>query len=180
VILFHVWSAVLGRDRALQGSTQALASIPGMRGEYLRRAFLMRVIEGCHPTAVVRYGTIFSSTGAIIDENVYVGARCHLGLAHLERGVLLGDAVHVPSGGHIHGTADPNTPIREQPGRIERVRIGAGTWVGSASVIIADVGSNCIVGAGSVVTKPIPDSVFAAGAPARVIRSRKGSTDRAT
>ena len=70
VISFHVWSAVLGPDRALQGSTQALARIPGMRGEYLRRAFLMRVIEGCHHTAVVCYGTIFSSIGAVIKVSI--------------------------------------------------------------------------------------------------------------
>ena len=34
------------------------------------------------------------------------------------------------------------------------VRIGAGAWIGSAAVVMADVGANSIVGAGSVVTKP--------------------------
>jgi len=36
---------------------------------------------------------------------------------------------------------------------------------------MADVGEHCIVGAGSVVTKPIPDFSVAVGNPARVIRS---------
>jgi acetyltransferase-like isoleucine patch superfamily enzyme len=37
---------------------------------------------------------------------------------------------------------------------------------------MADVGRHSVVGAGSVVTKPIPDGVVAAGVPARVIRQR--------
>src|SRR5690348_14480167 len=168
--LFRAASAIMGDDRALQGATQSLARIPGLRGEYLRRAFLSRAIARCHPTATICFGTIFSSTAARIDEFVYIGARCHVGFAHLERDVLLGDAVHVPSGAHIHGFDDPLVPIREQPGRPERVRVGQGTWVGSGSIVLADVGSHCVVGAGSVVTSPLPDFVIAAGVPARVIR----------
>jgi acetyltransferase-like isoleucine patch superfamily enzyme len=56
------------------------------------------------------------------------------------------------------------------------VRIGEGSWVGSAAVVLADVGRHSVVGAGSVVTKPIPDFVVAAGAPARVIRSRQAES----
>jgi acetyltransferase-like isoleucine patch superfamily enzyme len=37
---------------------------------------------------------------------------------------------------------------------------------------MADVGAQAIVGAGAVVTKPIPDRTVAAGVPARVVRSR--------
>ncbi len=94
------------------------------------------------------------------------------GLVHLERNVLLASGVHVPSGMQTHGTDDAETPIRDQAGRLTLVRIGAGSWVGSAAVVMADVGCDSVIGAGSVVTKPIPDRVIAAGAPARVIRSR--------
>ena len=52
------------------------------------------------------------------------------------------------------------------------MRVGAGSWIGSAAVILADVGRNSVVGAGSVVTSPVPDNVIAAGVPARVIRER--------
>jgi acetyltransferase-like isoleucine patch superfamily enzyme len=40
-------------------------------------------------------------------------------------------------------------------------------------VILADIGKHCVIGAGSVVTKPIPDYAIAVGVPARVIRSRR-------
>ena len=103
---------------------------------------------------------------------MYVGPRCHLGLVHLERDVLLASGVHVPSGGATHGISDPGRPIRDQPGARAIVRIGEGTWVGSGAVVLADVGRHSVVGAGAVVTAPLPDYVIAAGVPARVIRSR--------
>lgn len=52
------------------------------------------------------------------------------------------------------------------------VTIGDNVWVGGNTVICPGVhiGSNTVIGAGSVVTKDIPDWVIAAGNPCRVIR----------
>jgi len=172
IVSFRLCALAVGRDRAFESAAQGLSRIPGLRGQYLRRAFLSHALERCDPTAAICYGTLFSKVGAIIGANVYVGPGCHLGLVHLEQNVLLADSVHVPSGGHTHGSENPDIPIREQPGRDTLVRIGEGTWIGSAAVILADVGSNCIIGAGAVVTRPIPPNVVAAGVPARVIRIR--------
>jgi acetyltransferase-like isoleucine patch superfamily enzyme len=174
---FAVRRLVLGPDRALEGSTEALALIPGITGEYLRRAFLTQTLAGCDRSATVRTGTVFSRTAARLDANVYVGPGCHLGWVHLERDVLLGAGVHVPSGPALHGTADSDRPIRDQPGIPVAVRIGEGTWVGSTAVVLADVGRHCVIGAGAVVTKPLEDYVVAAGVPAHIIRHRRtGST----
>jgi acetyltransferase-like isoleucine patch superfamily enzyme len=173
VVSFRLRSKMLGADRALEGSTQALSLIPGIAGQFLRRAFLSRALAGgCATSATIEFGTIFSRAGSRIDENVYVGPRCHLGLVHLERDVLIAAAVHIPSGPHTHGT-DPSMPIREQPGQRRMVRIGAGSWIGSNAVVLAEVGRNSIVAAGAVVTHPIADGVIAAGVPARVVRHRE-------
>src|SRR6185369_11311624 len=52
------------------------------------------------------------------------------------------------------------------------VTIGSDVWVGGAAVILPGVtiGSRSVIGAGSVVTRDVPDDVFAAGNPCRVIR----------
>jgi virginiamycin A acetyltransferase len=172
LLAYLVKSLVLGKDRALEGSTELLSLVPGLPGQYLRRAFLSQVIAGCHPTATVGFGTIFSSANARLDEHVYIGPRCHLGFVHLERDVLVGAGVHIPSGAHIHGAGDPGRPLHEQELNRTLVRIGEGAWIGSAAVVMADVGRRTIVGAGSIVTRPLPDDVVAVGAPAKVVRTR--------
>lgn len=172
-------SQVLGRDRAIEGSSQTLSMIPGVPGQFLRRAFLSQVLKGCGPSTVVAFGTIFSKADAVLEDGVYVGPGCFLGLVHLERDVLIGSGVHITSGRHTHGTADAAAPIRGQEGQMTLVRVGAGSWIGSAAVVMADVGRRSIVGAGAVVTKPIPDGVIAAGVPAVVVRERGAAASAA-
>jgi acetyltransferase-like isoleucine patch superfamily enzyme len=55
------------------------------------------------------------------------------------------------------------------PRAAQRVHVGAETWVGEAAVLMADVGSRCIVAAGSVVSAPVPDNRIVGGNPARLI-----------
>ena len=173
-VLLGFWlnSALLGRNRALESASQWLALAPGLTGQYLRRAFLQQALAGCHPSVLIEFGTIFSQSGAILGENVYVGPWCVLGLVHLEKDVLLASGVQVPSGGETHAFDDPTRPIREQGGERSVVRLGEGAWVGAGAIVLADVGAGTIVAAGAVVTKPLPSYVIAAGVPAKVIRQR--------
>jgi len=57
------------------------------------------------------------------------------------------------------------------------VTIGEDVWIGGSVVVCPGVtiGDRSIIGAGSVVTKSIPEDVFAAGNPCRVIRSLKNA-----
>ena len=111
LLSYAIRQRVLGRDRALEGSTQALSLVPGLVGQYLRRAFLAQTLAHCHATAIVSFGTIFSKAGARIDERVYVGPGCYLGLVHIERDVLIGSGVHITSGRQTHGTAISRCPF---------------------------------------------------------------------
>jgi acetyltransferase-like isoleucine patch superfamily enzyme len=175
VVSFHIRKAIVGPDRAVHGSTQALACVPGLVGVYIRRAFLQRALAFCAPSATVEFGVLFSQAGARIDDRVYIGPRCHVGLVHVERDALIAAGVHIPSGGATHGISDPTTPIRDQSGHCRMVRIGHGCWIGSAAIVMADVGADSVIGAGAVVTHPIPPRAIAAGVPARVIRWREGA-----
>jgi acetyltransferase-like isoleucine patch superfamily enzyme len=170
--IYWLNAAIVGRNRALESSSQLLSLLPGVTGQYLRRAFLQQVLAKCHSSALVEFGTLFSQAGAVLEENVYVGPRCQLGLVHLERDALLASGVQVPSGGKTHYFDDPGRPIREQGGERSVVRIGNGAWVGAGAIVLADVGPGTIVAAGSVVTKPLSENVIAAGVPAKVIRAR--------
>lgn len=177
VVSMRLKSLVMGRDKAFQGSTQTLALVPGLTGEYARRAFLAWTSADCGPDTVIGFGTIFSTTRVRIDGNAYIGPHCDIGWAHIERDALLAAGVHVPSGPDTHGTSRLDVPMRSQPGQPRQVRIGEGAWIGNAAVVMADVGRHAIVAAGAVVTKPVPDHAVVGGVPARVIRSRHDSAE---
>ncbi len=172
LLLYWLQTKLLDPSRALEYASQFLAGIPGFTGLILRASFYSLVLQRCHRTAQVGYGTLLSQPGASLGSHVYIGPRCNLGLVTLEDEVLLAAGVQIPSGGQTHHFAEADVPIREQGGQRQRITIGHGAWIGSGAIVLADVGRGTIVGAGSVVTKPLPDNVIAAGVPAKVIRPR--------
>ncbi len=54
----------------------------------------------------------------------------------------------------------------------EPISIGDNVWIGMRAIVTpgVSIGKDCIIGAGSVVTRNIPDACIAAGVPARVIK----------
>jgi maltose O-acetyltransferase len=71
------------------------------------------------------------------------------------------------------------TPMHPMNARLRRERefgkpisIGEDVWVGGGALILpgVQIGNGAVIGAGSVVTRDVPDGVFAAGNPCRVIR----------
>lgn len=65
-----------------------------------------------------------------------------------------------------------NAELRRRQEFGKPVEIGSDVWVGGGAIILPGVriGSRAVIGAGSVVTRDVPDDVFAAGNPCRVIR----------
>lgn len=80
---------------------------------------------------------------------------------------LFGPAVQIYTAMHPLDAA-----LRRQQEYGKPVEIGADVWVGGGAIILPGVriGSRAVIGAGSVVTRDVPDAVFAAGNPCRVIR----------
>ena len=115
----------------------------------------------------------------ISDSIVSIGDRCLIGrnssiVGHLEirieEDVFFGPNVYVTDQNHRVDQLD--VPIGAQSQLEEPVVIGAGSWLGTNSVVLPGVtiGRHVAVGAGSVVTSDLPDNAVAAGVPARVLR----------
>jgi acetyltransferase-like isoleucine patch superfamily enzyme len=173
-LLYLFGRMLLGPERAFPGWSQAFSLVPGLMGVYLRRAFYALVFPRCGTDACISFGTIFSHPTAQVGDRTYIGAFCCIGDVTLEEDVLLGSHVSIANGGTQHGIDRLDVPIRDQPGVWQRIAVGKDTWIGDRAVVLADVGKHCVIGAGSVVTKPIPDYAIAVGAPAQVIRYRDG------
>jgi maltose O-acetyltransferase len=80
---------------------------------------------------------------------------------------LFGPAVQVYTATH-----PMDAELRRTQEFAKPIEIGSDVWVGGGAVILPGVtiGSRAIIGAGSVVTRDVPEGAFAAGNPCRVIR----------
>ena len=81
---------------------------------------------------------------------------------------LFGPAVQIYTPLH---PLDAELRRREEYGK--PIEIGADVWVGGGAIILPGVriGARAVIGAGSVVTRDVPEATFAAGNPCRAIRS---------
>ena len=66
-----------------------------------------------------------------------------------------------------------NAELRRREEFGKPIEIGSDVWVGGGAISLAGVriGSRAVIGAGSVVTRDVPEAVFAAGNPCRGIRA---------
>lgn len=122
--------------------------------------------------------TLFTTNGngeLYIRDNVHIG-RCSQITAtfrvELCKNVTLGPNIFITDSSHEY--RDVTRPINVQ-GCTEdyiTVTIGEDSWLGANVNVIGNVkiGKHCVIGAGSVVTKDIPDFSVACGNPCRVIK----------
>jgi acetyltransferase-like isoleucine patch superfamily enzyme len=162
-----------GGEGVFAGCSELIALVPGLPGVYLRRGFYRMCLEACALDCHIGFGTTLAHPQARVGRGVYVGSRCTLGLVVLEDDVALGSNVDVLSGRHQHHLGRRDVPILRQGRTFSRVRIGRNSWVGNSAVVMADVGEECVVGAGSVVVKPVPPGAVVAGNPATVRKWRE-------
>lgn len=112
-----------------------------------------------------------------IASNSGIGARFYVQNTNLKIGnfVMMGEECLILGGGHKNDRIDiPMIYQGDLPN--SDLSICDDVWIGSRVIIFSKVGrigKGAIIGAGSVVTKPIPDYAVVAGNPAKIIRYRK-------
>lgn len=112
-----------------------------------------------------------------LGERVYFNFNCVV-LDVCE--VKIGDFTCFGPAVQIYAATHPmNASLRRTQESGKPVTIGSDVWVGGGAIICPGVtiGSKTVLGAGSVVAKDIPDGVFAAGNPCRVIRAITDNDD---
>jgi acetyltransferase-like isoleucine patch superfamily enzyme len=108
-----------------------------------------------------------------IGDNFYLNSGCHiLGDISIGNDVLIGPKTVI--WGRDHKMAR-DRPIREQGHTKKPIVIGNDVWIGANVTILKGVriGDGAVIGAGSVVTKDIPEYAIAVGNPAKVKKFRE-------
>jgi acetyltransferase-like isoleucine patch superfamily enzyme len=132
------------------------------------------VLEG---DATIRCGAILRPEGGaiVVHAGAVIGAYC---VIHGKGGVEIGKdtmlSPHVQIYAQNHTFATSKIPIKEQPNVGKGVYIMDDCWIGAGSIILDNVtlGKGCVVGAGSVVTKPFPMGSVVMGVPATLRYNR--------
>jgi maltose O-acetyltransferase len=105
-----------------------------------------------------------------LGQKVYFNFNCVvLDVCEVKIGdfTLFGPAVQIYTATHPLNAAERRKKEFAKP-----IEIGSDCWIGGGAVILPGVkiGSKTVIGAGSVVTRDVPDGVIAAGNPCRVLR----------
>jgi maltose O-acetyltransferase len=136
------------------------------------RRRILRELFGAGGDTVWMQPPFFCDYGTNIElgERVFFNFNCVvLDVCRVRIGdfTLFGPAVQIYTPMHPF-----NAELRRREEYGKPVEIGSDVWVGGGALILPGVtiGSRSVIGAGSVVTRDIPESVFAAGNPCRVIR----------
>lgn len=142
--------------------------VPGGIGDLLRVAYYHLTLAECAMSSRISFGSFFAHPQARVGSRVYVGSYCILGKAVIGEGTQLSSGVQILSGQHQH--IRESSGAFHQAGQFNPVTIGADCWIGAAAIVMSDIGARTTIGAGSVVTRPIPADSVAVGSPARVVR----------
>jgi len=150
---------------------QSCALVPGLPGDYLRVAYYRQTLEECSMESRVDFGSFFAHPQAKVARGVYIGPYSVLGRTAIGERTQIGSGVQILSGKRQHPRDAEGRIMGSAHGIFETVGIGADCWIGSGSILLAEVGSRSTIGAGSVVVNPVPANSIAVGNPARVVGS---------
>jgi maltose O-acetyltransferase len=140
--------------------------------EHEKRRAILKQLFGKGGESVWMQPPFFCDYGAniLLGERVFFNFNCIvLDVCVVKIGdyTMFGPAVQIYTATHPMNAEERRTKEFARP-----IEIGSDVWVGGGAILCPGVkiGSKCVIGAGSVVTRDIPDGVFAAGNPCRVIR----------
>ena len=136
------------------------------------RRRILKQLFGAGGETVWMQPPFFCDYGSNIElgERVFFNFNCVvLDVCRIRIGsfTLFGPAVQIYTPMH-----PMNAELRRMQEFGKPIDIGSDVWVGGGALILPGVtiGSRAVIGAGSVVTRDIPEGVFAAGNPCRVVR----------
>lgn len=153
----------------------------GKMASGFRRWCCKHMFAECGKKLNVEKGAYFGS-GKDVRAGVYVGFgknfTMHNRILTVDDYLMMGEDVMFLGGGHDFDRLD--IPMGKQGSKEKTpLHIAGDVWIGARAIILPGckrIGHGAIVGAGSVVTKDVPDYAIVGGNPAKVIGFRQNTS----
>lgn len=172
--LLRAWVNVPPRLRGARIGTGSYISPRAVLQEHAHIAVGQRTMVGRHVELVPQGG--FITIGSDCSLNNYV-------VLYGAGGITVHDGCRIATGVVIvafnHEFGDLTRPIHRQPITARGIVVESDVWIGARAILLdgVTVGRGSVIGAGSVVTRDVPEYSVVAGNPARVVRHRDPSGD---
>lgn len=145
----------------------------GEKYRKIRYFFASRFVASCGKNVNFERGARFDNE-LTIGDNSGIGVNCLVGgSVVIGNNVMMGPECIFYALNHAYDRID--IPMNQQGFQEPRpARVGDDVWFGTRVIVLPGVtiGSHCIIGAGAVVTKDVPDYAVVGGNPARILRMR--------
>lgn len=154
------------------------APVVGRMSRRLRAVCCRHMFASCGHHLVVEDGA-YVGNGNHVRVGNYVGIGKNFKLLSreliIEDYLMMAEDVLVLGGGHGYDRID--LPMGKQPTiGSEPLLVAGDVWIGARAIILPGctrIGHGAVIGAGSVVTKDVPDYAIVGGNPAKIIKMRK-------
>ena len=157
--------------------SEFISLVPFSIGLKFRNAVYHQILPAMPKDVVLHYGVKIEDRRTCFGKDVWISSGCYLDFVMIKDHVLIGPNAILLSEGRHHRTDRLDIPIKLQGNEPKQcIDIDTGAWIGAGAIIMANIGHDAIVGAGSVVTKPVPPYAVVVGNPARIIRMRNEVT----
>ena len=142
------------------------------QGVVVHNGAVLSSVEFLGTAKIEPYCRLTGDPKIVCGDDFYLNTFCTL-LGEITFGEHVQIGPHTVMWGRDHGMAE-GAPMRAQPHAKAPIRVGDDVWIGASCVILkgVTVGSGAVVGAGSVVTRDVPERAVVAGNPAQVIKQR--------
>lgn len=154
-------------------SSQLLAFFPYVIGTVFRYEFYRFALKKCGKNVMIGFGTVFIYRDIEIGDNVLIGMYNTIHHCDFGSYVLTAEGCRFLSGARYHHFDRTDIPMALQGGSLKRIVVADDVWIGSNAVVMANLNTGSIVGAGSVVVDDVESFDIVGGVPARKIKSRK-------
>ena len=150
----------------------------GKFGQWLRYRCAKHLFAECKGFVNIEQGAYIGNGRNIHvlgDCGIGKDFACHNRIVTIHGPLMMGEDILFQGGGHKYD--NPDVPIGSEGDLPDTpLEICEDVWIGARAIVLPGctrIGAHSIIGAGSVVTKDVPDYAIVGGNPAKVIKMRK-------